>query len=810
MNSKRKNRSNSMRSPRAGRGTEHNVSAEGVYNNAHFMHSVTSQVGTTVQIQTTNGSIYEGVFRTFSSQFEVVLDLVHKVNVDKKDVIDVNTLVEKMIFRPQDIVLMEAHDVDLEYATKGNFQTDTAISKFNGQVGEKELEPWDGPGCNGEDFDLNTETANGWGANDMFRKNEQIFGVQSSFDHSLAGYTLPLAKSDSKEYKEAEAKAAKIASEIENNPSYVARLELENGDEEDLFAAVVRTDDEGQRTAVDISVNSEGKYVPPAKRKGNSGQGKLVRATPPNNSNKSYISFPASPFPPHIMPHGQIITAHTIVTPPPPPAPLPIMATHQSVIATPSPHPHMHPPPPPPHPGLVNQASPQPPPPNAAMAQPPIHVQPTIISPNQNQNMIHSINQPLREHNLTPSHVQSHLPPHGVPHIHQQGPQSYSQTAKINGMEPKPQRPNSIRPQRAFQANDPRYALVDARTAPVTSHLPPAPFPHPQQHDMKTLAEQQQPQVAPPPTTVPHPQPQAQSQQPPQPQPPQTTRKPSRNRDDQIADLKKFGNDFKLSERETEGGEELKNKSPPVDPWGKGKSPPSDQASSGQIDKVTSAFKKSTLNPNAKEFVYNPNAKPFTPRSPSTPTPSRPHTPQTPGPGGYPGGPTGPLQTVMMPAAYVMSQPTAFPPQTQTQRFPRKTAVQMTHRPDIASQMQVAAATGQPLLAPAPIHQFTVPYNPPHPQPYQQMVRMVAGQTGQMMFHHEGTPHVQYMSPQGPGQHPAATGQYAPPPQQGAPPPPQPPHFPAAMVCPVIPPQTHMMQQTVQYIHQHPQGSGDH
>lgn len=87
------------------------------------------------------------------------------------------------------------------------------------------------------------------------------------------------------------------------------------------------------------------------------------------------------------------------------------------------------------------------------------------------------------------------------------------------------------------------------------------------------------------------------------------------------------------------------------------------------------------------------------------------------------------------------------------------------------------------------------------------MVRMVTSQTGQMMFHHEGTPHVQYMSPQGPGQHPGA-GQYPPPPQQGAPPPPQPPHFPTAMVCPVIPgPQTHMMQQTVQYIHhQHPQG----
>lgn len=105
------------------------------------------------------------------------------------------------------------------------------------------------------------------------------------------------------------------------------------------------------------------------------------------------------------------------------------------------------------------------------------------------------------------------------------GPQSYSQTAKINGMEPKPQRPNSIRPQgpRAFQTSDPRYGIVDTRTAPVTSHLPPAPFPHPQ-HDIKTTPEQQQAQqAAPPQQPVQHPQAQAQPQQP-QSQPPQTTR----------------------------------------------------------------------------------------------------------------------------------------------------------------------------------------------------------------------------------------------------------------------------------------------
>lgn len=76
----------------------------------------------------------------------------------------------------------------------------------------------------------------------MFKKNEEKYGVVSSYNNDLSGcgYTTQI-DTDSDSFKRQEQQAAQIANEIEKNVVSWERSELENGeDEEEAFSAVVR------------------------------------------------------------------------------------------------------------------------------------------------------------------------------------------------------------------------------------------------------------------------------------------------------------------------------------------------------------------------------------------------------------------------------------------------------------------------------------------------------------------------------------------------------------------------------------------
>ncbi|XP_011172167.2 ataxin-2 homolog isoform X3 [Solenopsis invicta] len=866
MNSKRKNRTNNnryqslgfprqdhnSRSPRARGPQERCVAAEGVYNNAHFMHAVTSHVGNTVQIQTKSGSVFEGVFRTFSSQFDVVLEMAHRV--ESSGQISVDSVVEKLIFKPTDVVTISAKDVDLDYAIRDTFQTDTAISKFNGIIGEKELEPWDPPTTmNGADLELDG-AANGWDVHEMFRKNEQDYGVQTTFEPSLVGYTLQLQRKDTKDYKEQEQKAAEIANEIESQPNHKARLELENGDEEERFAAVTRP--------------TEGKYIPPPLKKKNGNTGKLMRtsgggggggggsggggggggggvggggeppSSPGTTNNKNVYSqpppstvtvnvpqpsMPVGVQPAHtpsvqhpvslnmnIPPNGVVVTYNN----PPPPFVPPPTTQSQQVIQQNQSQSQVNP-----SISQISFPSSQQTPPNkinaekrerpgrqqvyqADKAPPAPFSQSNVASSHQQQQSSHQQHTSLTQQNSVEGQIVIHKSDHrkfyfkvptprGREEQHSELRQFATEFKLAESQGLPPDTPQISRKQQHQHQQD----IHSATPMNQPHHQGPHQHTSPQQQSQQQPSTQQH--------TSPHQQHQTVQEEPvinkPPPGPPVRSTSPPQQQ--QQPPPQQQQQQQPLSQQQQSQAQQQQQQQPPLPSQQQQQQqqqqpPPSQPAQTNTptvqqsppepaVDKITTAFKKSTLNPNAKEF--NPNAKPFTPRSPSTPTPSRPHTPQTPQ---YTGA-TMPA-TVVMPA-YVT--PTfSQPPAQQVARF-RKALPMVQHRaPDIASQMQVAAATGQPLLAPA-IHPFQVPY--PGQPAYQQMVRMVQAPPPPHMatpyhHHHDSqgpqAPGIQYM---GPHAHPHPHVAQQPPSQTPSPANPNQPHTPGAYNPPGTPQPTY-------------------
>nr|XP_047929947.1 ataxin-2 isoform X13 [Anser cygnoides] len=248
------------------------ISFDGIYANMRMVHILTSVVGSKCEVQVKNGGIYEGVFKTYSPKCDLVLDAAHRKTAESSLGPKREDILESILFKSSDFVMVHFKDMDTNYARRVPSETDaftdSAISaKVNGEHKEKDLEPWDGGESSAtEELEaLETDVSNGWDPNDMFRYNEENYGVISTYDSSLSSYTVPLERDNSEEFLKREARATQLAEEIESSAQYKARVALENDErtEEEKYTAVQRNANEREGHSVNTREN---KYVPPGQR----------------------------------------------------------------------------------------------------------------------------------------------------------------------------------------------------------------------------------------------------------------------------------------------------------------------------------------------------------------------------------------------------------------------------------------------------------------------------------------------------------------------------------------------------------------
>uniref|UniRef100_F7DLP2 Ataxin 2 like n=1 Tax=Equus caballus TaxID=9796 RepID=F7DLP2_HORSE len=111
-------------------------------------------------------------------------------------------------------------------------------------------------------FKTLSSKSNGWDPNEMFKFNEENYGVKTTYDSSLSSYTVPLEKDNSEEFRQRELRAAQLAREIESSPQYRLRIAMENDDgrtEEEKHSAVQR---QGSGRESPSLASREGKYIP--------------------------------------------------------------------------------------------------------------------------------------------------------------------------------------------------------------------------------------------------------------------------------------------------------------------------------------------------------------------------------------------------------------------------------------------------------------------------------------------------------------------------------------------------------------------
>ncbi|XP_076824250.1 uncharacterized protein LOC143470182 isoform X2 [Clavelina lepadiformis] len=263
---KRKNKNNNRSMGRGKLNSQSsNTSTDRVYGNPRLVHALLSLVGSRCNTQVRNGGVYSGIFHTFSPNMDLAIGAAHIqdsqsggdaqsiLGVNQSDIPNKDEILDEVIFKSNDVVCAQFHDVDLQLAH--------VSVKSNGDAGPesrpnstemKALEPWVGGGDSSNDtaiggledpINVDTGSTNGWGAEEMFRTNREQYGVKTSYNPDLPEYTTPLDNDNSENFAQRKARAEKLANEIENSTSYNKHINMEldeNTTEEEKFSSVVR------------------------------------------------------------------------------------------------------------------------------------------------------------------------------------------------------------------------------------------------------------------------------------------------------------------------------------------------------------------------------------------------------------------------------------------------------------------------------------------------------------------------------------------------------------------------------------------
>ncbi|KAL6715035.1 poly(A)-binding protein binding protein [Lecanora helva] len=246
-----------------------------------MLHLLGNFMGNTATIALKNGDVFSGIF--FGANMETndpayLLKMVQKTRPAGKA--EANGVREEsdgfvgvgedhaMSFDVKDISGLTVEGVDigaqdrLPNGSTAGFRTDADISG-NLAVRERQLQRW-APSAD-TDVDLSLEASGSSGEWDQFKANEKLFGLKSDYDENIYTTTIDRSKPS---YREREARAQRLANEIEGTSSSNSHVREERGliNEEGEFD---EEDNGVRRHGADyppLQSSQANRYMPPARR----------------------------------------------------------------------------------------------------------------------------------------------------------------------------------------------------------------------------------------------------------------------------------------------------------------------------------------------------------------------------------------------------------------------------------------------------------------------------------------------------------------------------------------------------------------